>query len=698
MNDTKSWEPPNRVDSGVPQGELLMLMWRYKWLIASVMTISAIVAFIYLKKAMPSYTATSRLYVQSEGPRIVPEFQGLVQERTINFLYTQCEFLRSTAIIRRALEKPGIRDLPTFRGVGNQLGYVKGGLKAKVGAKDDIIDLSFDAPYADDAAKIVNAVVEAYVDFNAQKRQSTAAEVLNILQQEKTTREKDLREKLEALIDFRRENGVLSMADDNTSIATQRLMSLGTALTDAHLQKVEALAAYSTAKTMMENPALVGENHQPGPIFGGIEHDALSAELLRAQTRVLTLQKTCTEEHPMLQDARINLDLLRKQYMAIVQQRVEKATKRVSELEALVNEQQEIAKKSGVLSATYALLEAEVRRTERLCDILDNRIKEINIAEDGGALSVSVLEMARLEEVVTNNMKKIRVMIVSLMIGAMLSIGMALAHDRLDQRLKSADEIATVTGAPVLGVVPSVSGHLSRAAQGQVVHVDPMSHAAEAYRTIRTAIYFGLVDEKNNRLLVTSPIHGEGKTTVASNLAIAMAQTGQRTLLVDADFRKPTQQTIFQVKGEDGLSSVLGGKTSLRDAIFHTTHKDLDVLPCGMIPPNPSEMLNSMGFLNVLDEVSQQYDRVIVDSPPIMPVADARILGAMCNSAILVVRAERSTRGLTEKACAELRSVGTSIFGVVVNGVTRSRSQFGYFHDYAYPTSEKDETAAAGGG
>ena len=698
MNDTKSWEQPNRMDGAVPQGELLMLMWRYKWLIASVMTVSAVAAFIYLKKAMPSFTATSRLYVQQEGARIVNEFRGIVQEQTINFLYTQSEILQSTAIVRKALEKPGIRELPTFRGTGNPIGYVKGGLTAKVGAKDDLIDVSFDAPYAEDAAKIVNAVVEAYVDYNAQKRHSTAAEVLKILRQEQTVRDKELREKLEALIDFRRQNGVLTMADDNMSIATQRLISLSTALTEAHLQRVDAVAAYTTAKTMIENPVLVGQGQQAGPIFGGIEHEALSAELLRAQTRMLTLAKTYTEEHPALQDARAQFDLLKKQYMAIVKQRLDKAAKKVSDLETLVNDQQELAQKSGVLTATYALLEAEVRRTERLCDILDNRIKEINISEEGGSLNVSVLEVARLEEVVANNMKKIRVMVVALIIGAMLSVGVALAHDKLDQRMKSADEIAAVTGAPVLGVVPSVAGHLSRAAQGQVVHVDPMSHAAEAYRTIRTAIYFGLTDEKNNRLLVTSPMHGEGKTTVASNLAIAMAQTGQRTLLVDADFRKPTQQTIFQVKGEDGLSSVLSGKTLLPDAIYHTTHKDLDVLPCGMIPPNPSEMLNSMAFLTVLDEVSQQYDRVIIDSPPIMPVADARILGAMCNSAILVVRAERSTRGLTDKACAELRSVGTSIFGVVVNGVTRSRSQFGYFHDYAYPTSENDEQTVARGG
>ena len=694
MNDGKSWNIMNRLENMAPQSDIMMLVWRYRWLMACVMGVSLLVALVYLKRALPSYTATSRIYVQQDGPKIVNEFQGIVTQPMDNFLYTQCEVLRSTAIIKLALKKEGIEQLPMLAGLANPIGRIKGPLSAKVGSKDDIINVSFDGPNGLDAVKIVNAVVSAYIEYNSLQRHSTAAEVLKILQEEKTVRDKELTDKMEAMLQFRRQNGVYTLASDNTSPISQRLVTLTQALTDAQLQGVDAMAAFATAKAMLDNPVLVAEG-QNGLILGGIEDTQLSGDLLRAQQRVLAMRKRYSDEHPLLQDARSQFDFLKKQYLAVVQQRLDKVAKKSGELQSLLDAQKELAKKSGVLSTKYALLEADVKRSERLCDILDNRIKEIDITESGGALNINVLEPARPEDVSGNSFRRFRILVLSLVLGAAISIGMAMGHDKLDQRMRSADEIATVTKAPVLGVVPSVPGQLSRAAQGQIVHIDPMSGAAEAYRSVRTAIYFGVTEEKNNRILVTSPIYGEGKTTVASNLSIAMAQSGQHTLLIDADFRKPTQQTIFQVRGEEGLSSVLAGDAPLRDAIYETTHKNLDVLPCGLIPPNPSEMLNSMAFLRVLDELSEQYDRVIIDSPPVIPVADARILGAMCNTSLLVVRAERSTRSATSKACDELRGVGTSIFGVVVNGVAKGGNMFGYFHDYTYPPNDARETFSA---
>ena len=705
MNDSNGWERasqgnsaggqagPSFMQDGPPRGELVELAWRYRWLMAAVMGASIVVALVYLHKAMPSYTATSRIYVQQDGPKVVNEFKGIITDQSKNFLYTQCEVLRSTPIIIGALDKPGIRQLKTLRASSNPVARIRSGLSAKVGTRDDIIDVCYDSPYVDEGVKIVNAIVEAYIGYNASQKQSTAAEVLKILRVEKERRDKELAVKLEAMIAFRRENGLLNPGNDTNSIVTQDLVTLSGALTQAQLQLVEATAAYSTAKAMVDNPVMIADREGPALIHGGIEDAQLSTDIQRVQQRLATLKRDYTDEHPAVQNARNELTVLKRQYMAIVKQRLDKSSRKVAEIQGLVDKQQELAKRSGVMSATYAMLDAEVKRTEKLCDILDNRIKELSVSEDTAALNISVLEKARREDVTLNNMKRARVMALALVLGAALSLGMALGHDKLDQRLKSADEITRVTGAPVLGVVPSVLGHLSRAVQGQIVHVEPASRAAEAYRSIRTAVYFGLGDDDCNRLLVTSPVYGEGKTTVASNLAIAMAESGQHTLIVDADFRKPAQQTVFQAKGEHGLSSVLSGTVALSDAIVGTTHKNLDVLPCGMIPPNPTDMLNSMAFLDVLEKVSQKYDRVIIDSPPIIPVADARIIGAMCKEALVVVRADKSTRKVTDKACEELRNVGASILGVVVNGVAKNKDSYGYFHDRASRANEEDAVA-----
>jgi capsular exopolysaccharide synthesis family protein len=161
-----------------------------------------------------------------------------------------------------------------------------------------------------------------------------------------------------------------------------------------------------------------------------------------------------------------------------------------------------------------------------------------------------------------------------------------------------------------------------------------------------------------------------------------MAQAGNRILLLDADFRKPTQHKIFELDKRIGLSSVLAGEVKLASAIHKTPVSGLDVLPCGPIPANPSEILNSQTFADILEELVGMYDHVLLDSPPIMPVTDARILAASCDATVLALRAERSTRKGAVYARDMLHSVGSQILGVVVNDVPRKKGVYGYYYSY----------------
>jgi len=248
-----------------------------------------------------------------------------------------------------------------------------------------------------------------------------------------------------------------------------------------------------------------------------------------------------------------------------------------------------------------------------------------------------------------------------------------LMRDRLDGRIRSADEIQALVGLSILGVIPHMSGRRTAVARAMAVHLDPRSIVAEAYRTIRTAIYFGAGSLRARTLLVTSPEPGDGKTTNASNLAIAVAQTGRSVLLLDADFRKPTQHKNLDVKDAVGLSSVLAGIAPLDQAVQHTGVEGLDILPCGSIPENPSEILNSQEFGDLVDRLALKYDHIIFDSPPVNLVTDARILGAVCDGTILVLRSGTSTRKGAEHARNALLSVGSNILGVIVNDASRGK-------------------------
>jgi capsular exopolysaccharide synthesis family protein len=266
-----------------------------------------------------------------------------------------------------------------------------------------------------------------------------------------------------------------------------------------------------------------------------------------------------------------------------------------------------------------------------------------------------------------------------LLIGLMLGVALTF----LDTRFRSADEIRSGVGLAILGAVPHTHGRQSNSIRGRKVHLDPTSEVAEAYRSVRTALYFGATDAETRTLLVTSPSVADGKSTLSANLAIAMAQAGQRTLLIDADFRKPQQHKIFQVDDSLGLSMILAGQNSPSETIQRSGIRELDVLPAGPIPPNPTEILNSETFESLLRDLAGQYDHVLIDAPPVGPVSDARILSAMCDATILVLRAQKSSRKSAAHARDALLSVGGNILGIVVNDVPRRKLRYGTFGLYA---------------
>ena len=412
---------------------------------------------------------------------------------------------------------------------------------------------------------------------------------------------------------------------------------------------------------------------------------ATREELSTARTRLAELARNFTARHPAVQAATAEVRRLETQLarssLASAWQRYRLARQKEDHFAAAVAEQKQLAQRINVRAAQLAMLQSDIKRAERLCDLLDTRIKELDVSEDAGALNISVLEAAQ-PSGTPSKPHVARVLASAGVLGLMLGACVALIRDWRDQRLRSDEEIAQALGVPVLGVVPHMTGRLDNVRRGQKTHLDPKSPAAEAYRTVRTAVYFGVPDRDAKTLLVTSPVAGDGKTTLASNLAIAMAQAGQRTLVVDADFRKPSQHDNFEVAANAGLSSVLTEHRACLEVIHPTEVGGLDLLPCGPLPPNPSEVLNSPAFAEVLADLSRRYDQIVIDSPPVVPLTDARILAAMCDATLMVLNAEHSDRKHACMARDGLVSVGARILGAVVNDVPRHKSHYGY---YSYP-------------
>ncbi|MFC1792585.1 GumC family protein [Planctomycetota bacterium] len=684
---------------GIVPEDLVQIIWRSRWIVLLTTIIALGVGLIYITIATPLYTSTSRIYVQQSGPKILTEAEGVMTQPK-NYLYTQAELLKSIPILSAALEKDDIRQLKIFHKVDNPVAYLKKkGLNATVGTKDDIIDISSDSPDPVEAAILVNAVVDSYKTYHATRKRSTAGEVLKILQKEKLDRDEELANKLKAMMALKSENIALAFENRNSNIILDRLDTLSAELTQSELQMVEAKSVYENFKSIMADPARLkrfAESERAKGIYMSAANEWSQFETELGQ---LQMQLSDIRQQPALNQSAIaalqtkvkqienRLAIIYRKFtetqFAIAEQQYEAAKQKQEQIAGYFEAQRQQALQFNKQLADYTVLKSDFEQTKKLCDILDDRIKEINITEDTGSLNISVVESARPADK-PSKPSKARYMAIALLFGLVLSGTVALVRDKMDQRLRSMEEIAAALRLPSLGTVPSMSQREGPAIRGKKAYLDSKSVWAEAYHTIRTAVLFSDTKAKSRTILVTSPEAGDGKTTVVSNLAIAMAQAGQKTLILEADFRKPMQNKIFGVNHSNkGLASVLAGAYELEEVIKSTCVSGLDLLTCGPDVTNPSETLHSANFAKVMKLLAKQYDRIIVDSPPVLPVTDAQILASICQITILVLRAEKSTRKASKQTRDALLRVGARVIGVVINDVPKN-GRFGYFGGDGY--------------
>ena len=286
----------------------------------------------------------------------------------------------------------------------------------------------------------------------------------------------------------------------------------------------------------------------------------------------------------------------------------------------------------------------------------------------------------------------------TMLLGLALGVAAAVGLDRLDDSVKSPDELPTRFQLAVLGQIPAIRVSEKQANSNiplsrLVSHVDPRSVVAEAYRSLRTNIAFARAQSRARTLVLTSPGPADGKSTTVANLAITFAQQGQRTLLIDGDLRRAVLDKTFSVPRTPGLTEVIVGVSPLASAVHQTTVENLFVMGSGQLPPNPSELLGSDRMREVLAEARETFDVVLFDSPPLLAVTDAAVLSTMVDGVILVVRVGSTSREAVRRAAGHLRTVHSRILGAVLNDIDVSRGGYyggyGYYY-YAYQTPDGD--------
>jgi capsular exopolysaccharide synthesis family protein len=370
--------------------------------------------------------------------------------------------------------------------------------------------------------------------------------------------------------------------------------------------------------------------------------------------------------------------------------------------------EQEIA---GVKSQALALNDAslqdgvlvrQVDASRNLYKSVLERVRELDVSADAPASNVSIVDRAELPTF-PSSPKKLLCLELSALLGLSGGIGLAFFLEFLDDRLKSAEQIERELQVPSLALVPDFNklgqssygqrlidaresalpeANGTKAAGGRAIVVSPegRSPAAEIYYSIRTALLFSQAGAPPKSILITSAVEDEGKTVTALNVATAFAQTGSRVLLVDADMRKARCHEMLGIENHSGLSDVLTGQKQPEEVI-HETKVGLYLLSAGGNCPNPAALLGSRAMRDLLARLCNEYDHVLVDSPPLMPVSDATALAPLVDGVLMIAGASTSRRVVRE-GCARLRHVGAKIFGVALNRVDATSSDYYYYNPY----------------
>lgn len=704
------------------------------WAVLTCFVIVATLGTVYAFKTTPVYQGVAKILIEKRSPRLM-SFEDVVELQASgqDYYKTQRELVLSRAVLEGAMEQPGVRDLPEITGrVGGEssfLAEIRRTVSAVLGASPtsppepwerlrsvvsvehlrntNLLLVRVSDPQPARAAMLTNAVARSFEQFHVERKLKTSNEAFLFLQEQKVKQEQAMEEAEDALQQFRQQAQVVSLdISDKENPVLTRLARLNKQLTDVQLRRVELEGQFEVVKRALGSGdgtlesanehlySLLAE--RAGPAMAELRNN-----LVEAEKEVATLSDTYGPRHPQLQAALVKVSMFRGKLRESLTQLVGSLS---AELEMLSNqeqglggqyeEQNRLALELAKQSLTFNRLQNEVQRQGKLFDVLVERMREVDVTADYAKTNVEVVETADIPKTPVK-LRKTRTVLLSVLLGLFLGIALAFVLEYLDDTIKTPEDMEDWVGVPVLGFVPGMgtngaktNGFSDRAA---VTLVEPTSSATEAYRNIRTSLFFSAPPEEAKVLVVTSGGLRDGKTTTAANLSLVIAQSGKRVLLIDADLRRPRQHQVFDLESNVGLSTVLVGEASLEEAVQKPQYdlkeiENLDVLAAGPAPPNPAELLDSTRMRDLLEQVAEKYDRVIIDTPPALFVADASILSAISDGAIVVVRSAVSPRSQARRLREQLEGVKARILGGILNDVQTPLLRYyysGYYH-YGY--------------
>ncbi len=610
-------------------------------------------------------------------------------------------------------------DLVEINKLAPLVGMLQGGLTVKQVPDTRLIELRFRHQDPQIASKIVNAVSDAFVLSNLERRTETSATAGDFLAKRIADLQVEIRRGEEQLLNYAKLHQILSL-DESQNTVVERLAGLNRQLMEAEKERTEAEAKYraSLDSGRAEAQASEATSKQTG------ETENKLAELRQKRAQLLV---TYTEKYPEVKEIDQQVAVLEKQLkdtsskatnvvVKNLETRYLEAKSKEDTLRASFNKQRSETLTQNEAAVNYRIIQQEVQTNKALLDGLLQRSKENEVMQAGTPNNIHVVDRAPVPQGAVGP-RRMQSIALAMLISLVFGVALARYLDYLDDSIHSAADVEKTLHLPALAVIPAI-GSLTRrrlrspstslqkrngaASSPVLLDINSRSPLAEAYKQLRTSVLLSSAGGAPKTLLVTSSQPAEGKTTTAINTAMSLAQTGATVLVIDADMRRPRVHQILESENNRGLSTILASKLNEAEmlALIEQHEKSgLYVLPSGPIPPNPAELTGSDQMRRLLAVLEANFDHIVIDSPPIASFTDGVLISAMVDGVLLVVHGGRSSRNVVRRTRQVLQEVGAKIFGVVLNNVTLSTKdeyyKYYYNHYNYYKTGQDSDELAS---
>jgi succinoglycan biosynthesis transport protein ExoP len=703
--------------------DYLLILRKHQWLILSFMLAVVTIVAIATFRMQPVYVATARVEIDRENTNILP-FQGTdsydVMMDLENYIETQSKILTSETLALQTIRNNALSARPEFASpngpseaiasgsLANQkrppeLAEFLGSLSVRRVPNSRLMDVSFESTDPLLAARIVNAHITSYIEQNFRSKYEATTQASTWL----TGQLDDLRVKVQhsedALITYERQNQIWTL-DDKQNITTQRLADINKELTDAQTERMKKESLFQFAKSgNLDAVPQVQSNITLVELLK--KRDELSSQYNDALSQYGPNFPKVQRLQAQLKELDDNVEKEKQKIVSILESDFRETRERETMLTGALDLQKIAANQMAEKLVEYNILKREAEANKTLYEGLMTKLKETAISASLRSSNIRVVDPAMIPSTPARPAKT-RNVALAFLVGLVGGIGLALMREYLDNTVKTPDDVETLSHLPSLAVVPQFAGSNGSGKRhgllqgfssnnGHDKRIElvaqhlPKSQMSEAFRALRTSILLSQADHPPQVILVTSALPREGKTTAAANLAVTLAQLGDRTALVDADLRKPGVGRLLNLAGGKyaGLSSYLAGVSSLDlVSVPHPSIPNLVAIPTGPLPPNPADLLSSHKLVEAIAELRTKFKFIVIDSPPIMAATDAVILSVQADGVLLVVRSGETPKEAFTRTRDLLNSVKCRILGVVLNAVDASAPDYYYSYRY-YPYS-----------